>query len=214
MPAIHPRIRALAVGVSAIALVAIGVGGTVAASNPTTLYACYDAYGNVRMSDTAQCKLPGGGRLASWGTAAVSGPTGQTGIQGPTGATGAGGPTGATGVTGATGLTGATGPTGPTGPTGGARAWALIDGASATIVRGSGVLSVTRFQPGLYCILLDGISVNTIAAVVTPSNALPVHLYAEALPAGCSTQFTSGIQVSLWDAALAPTDAQFSIAVP
>ena len=95
MPAFHPRIRALAVGAAALALVAIGVGGTVAASNPATLYACYDVYGNVRMSDTAQCKLPGGGRLASWGTAAVPGPTG------PTGATGAQGPSGPIGPTGA-----------------------------------------------------------------------------------------------------------------
>ena len=98
MPASRSRLRALAVGASAIALVAIGVGGTVAASNPTTLYACYDVYGNVRMSDTAQCKLPGGGRLASWGTAAVSGPTGPTGpmgATGPTGAIGAQGPAGA-----------------------------------------------------------------------------------------------------------------------
>jgi hypothetical protein len=103
MSAFHPRIRALTVGVSAIALVAIGVGGTVAASNPATLYACYDTNGNVRMSDSAICKLPGGGRLASWGTAPVPGPTG------PTGATGAQGPSGTQGVA---------GPVGPIGPQG------------------------------------------------------------------------------------------------
>jgi hypothetical protein len=95
MSPFHPRIRALAVGASAIALVAIGVGGTVAASNPATLYACYDVNGNVRMSDSAICKLPGGGRLASWGTTGVPGPTGLTGATGPTGATGAQGPAGA-----------------------------------------------------------------------------------------------------------------------
>jgi hypothetical protein len=92
MIAFHPRIRALAVGGAAIALVAIGVGGTVAASNPATLYACYDTNGNVRMSDSAICRLPGGGRLASWGTAAVPGPTGATGPAGPSGPIG---PTGA-----------------------------------------------------------------------------------------------------------------------
>jgi hypothetical protein len=97
MPASRHRIRALAVGVGAFALVAVGVGGTVAASNPATLYACYDNYGNVRMGDTAQCKLPGGGRVVSWSTAGVPGPTGATGPQGPTGprgGTGASGPVG------------------------------------------------------------------------------------------------------------------------
>ncbi len=91
------RFRALAVGVAAFALIAVAAGGAFAASNPATLYACYDAYGNVRMSDVAQCRLPGGGRLVYWGTVAVPGPTG------PTGATGATGPTGPTGATGATG---------------------------------------------------------------------------------------------------------------
>jgi hypothetical protein len=95
MSAFHPRIRALVVGVSAVALVAIGVGGTVAASNPAMLYACYDVNGNVRMSDSAICKLPGGGRLASWGTTGVPGPTGPIGPTGLTGAQGAAG-TGAT----------------------------------------------------------------------------------------------------------------------
>jgi hypothetical protein len=94
MPAFHPRIRAAAVGVLALALLAVVAGGTFAASNPATLYACYDTSGNVRMSDSAICKLPGGGRLASWGTAGVPGPAGPTG---PIGATGPTGPTGATG---------------------------------------------------------------------------------------------------------------------
>ena len=95
MPSFNPRLRALVVGASALVLVTIGVGGTVAASNPPTLYACYDVNGNVRMSDSAICKLPGGGRLASWGTVGVAGPTGATGVAGPTGATGPTGPTGA-----------------------------------------------------------------------------------------------------------------------
>jgi hypothetical protein len=97
------RIRSLAIGVGASALVAVAAGGTFAASNPATLYACYDVYGNVRMGDTAQCKLPGGGRLVSWGSV---GPTGPTGPTGPMGATGPQGPIGAAG------------PSGPTGPAG------------------------------------------------------------------------------------------------
>ncbi|MCU0506504.1 MAG: hypothetical protein MUE82_12185 [Chloroflexi bacterium] len=95
MPAFRHRIRALAVGVGAFALVAVAAGGTFAASNPATLYACYDAYGNVRMGDTAQCKLPGGGRLVNWSTAGIPGPTGPTGATGPTGPTGPAGATGA-----------------------------------------------------------------------------------------------------------------------
>ncbi len=79
------RFRALAVGVAAFALIAVAAGGAFAASNPATLYACYDAYGNVRMSDVAQCRLPGGGRLVYWGTVAVPGPTGPTGATGATG---------------------------------------------------------------------------------------------------------------------------------
>ena len=85
MPAFHPRIRALAVGIGAFALVAVAAGGTFAASNPATLYACYDVYGNVKMGDTAQCKLAGGGRLVSWSTVGVPGPTGPMGPTGPTG---------------------------------------------------------------------------------------------------------------------------------
>ena len=89
MPRFHPRLRAVVVGASAIALVAIGVGGTVAASNPATLYACYDVNGNVRITDANTCKLPGGGRLASWGTTGTPGPVGATGVAGVTGTTGA-----------------------------------------------------------------------------------------------------------------------------
>ena len=95
MSAFRPRIRAAAVGIAAMALVAIGVGGTFAASNPPTLYACYDVNGNVRLSDKAMCQLPGGGRLASWGTAPVPGPTGATGATGAQGPSGPVGPTGA-----------------------------------------------------------------------------------------------------------------------
>jgi hypothetical protein len=106
MPAFRLRIRALAVGVAAFALVAVAAGGTVAASNPVTLYACYDVNGNVRVSDIAQCKLPGGGRLASFNTVGPAGPTG------PTGASGAAGPIGPAGPKGDTGAPGAPGPAG------------------------------------------------------------------------------------------------------
>jgi len=106
MSGFQPRLRALIVGVSALALVAIGVGGTVAASNPPTLYACFNTSGAVAMSTSAQCKLAGGGQLATINAAGVAG---SQGVAGPTGATGVAGPAGATGVAGLTGPTGATG---------------------------------------------------------------------------------------------------------
>ncbi len=109
------RLRMLAVGASAFILVAVGAGGALAASNPTTLYACYDVYGNVRMSDVNTCRLPTGGRLVPINVAGIPGPTGPTGPTGPQGATG---PRGATGPQGPAGDPGPTGPTGPTGPAG------------------------------------------------------------------------------------------------
>ena len=198
MPAFHPRTRALAVGVSAIALVAIGVGGTVAASNPPTLYACYDVNGNVRMSDSAICKLPGGGRLASWGTTGVPGPTGPVGATGPIGATGVAGPTGATGPS-------------------GVRAWAfvLFDG---TVSLGSNVSSVSHFATGSYCVFLNGIDANTVAAVVSPYGGLANKTFAVTDPGACGVGVgPRGIQVEVFDAAGAgvpPIDSGFSITVP
>jgi hypothetical protein len=88
MPSVPFGLRRMGVAFAALALVAVGAGSTLAASNPATLYACYDVYGNVKMSDTAQCKLAGGGRLVSWSTVGVPGPTGPVGPTGPTGPTG------------------------------------------------------------------------------------------------------------------------------
>ncbi len=104
--------------VSAFALVAVGAGGALAASTTSTLYACFDAYGNVRMTDLNTCKLPSGGRLVAITTSGATGPTGPRGAIGPTGATGLTGPAGATGLAGEIGETGPAGPTGDTGPTG------------------------------------------------------------------------------------------------
>jgi hypothetical protein len=87
---ILPGFRRIAVVGVAVAILGVGAGGTLAASVPTTLYACYDAYGNVRISDLNTCKLPAGGRLVPISTAGAAGPTGPTG---PAGATGPGGVT-------------------------------------------------------------------------------------------------------------------------
>jgi hypothetical protein len=106
MAVFDPRLRAAVVGASVFALAAVAAGGAIASSNPPTLYACYNTAGQVAMSDLNQCKLSGGGRLVSWGTAQIPGPTGPIG---PVGATGLTGPTGATGTAGATGPAGASG---------------------------------------------------------------------------------------------------------
>jgi hypothetical protein len=149
MPASRHRIRALAVGVGAFALVAVAAGGTFAASNPATLYACYDVSGNVRMSDVPQCKLATGGRLVNWSTVGVPGPVGATGATGPTGATGA---------------------TGPQGPSG-VRAWAKVND-DGSLFRSSGNVAVMPNVEGFggeYCVAVAGLSSidaeNTPAAV-------------------------------------------------
>jgi hypothetical protein len=109
----HSRIRAFAVGLSALALVTVAAGATFASSNPATLYACFDNFGSVRVSDKAMCMLPGGGRLVGFNTAGVQGPIGATGPTGATGGPGVAGPTGTSGPAGATGPTGTTGAKGP-----------------------------------------------------------------------------------------------------
>lgn len=113
---LRPRIRAAVVGVGAFFLVVVGAGGTLAASGPVTLYACYNAYGQVAVTDVNMCKLTGGGKLVGFNTVGPTGPQGPTGPVGPTGATGAAstvaGPIGPTGPTGATGATGAAGQSG------------------------------------------------------------------------------------------------------
>jgi hypothetical protein len=142
MRASFHRLRTLTVVTAAVALVTIGAGGTLAASTVPTLYACYNAAGQVAISDLNTCKLAGGGRLVQINAAGVPGPIGP---QGPVGATGATGGTGATGATGGTGATGATGGTGATGATGGTGA---TGATGATGPSGSATGFGTTATPG------------------------------------------------------------------
>ena len=64
-----------------------------------------NTYGQVAMSDVAQCKLTGGGRLVYWGTTPLPGPTGAVGPAGPTGAMGPTGPAGVAGSLATTSMT-------------------------------------------------------------------------------------------------------------
>ncbi len=141
MPAPLTRIRALLVTVAASVLVVVGAGGTLAASTPTTLYACYNAYGQVAVTDVNQCKLAGGGRLVAFNV------TGPTGPQGPTGATGPAGPTGATG---------ATGPAGPTGAPGIGQAWAKSVACHDTPKGQSTQVATLSLGPGSYYVSATG----------------------------------------------------------
>ncbi len=121
-------LRRTAVIGGATAIVVVGAGSVLAASAPITLYACYDAYGNVRITDLNTCRLPGGGRLVPINAAGVPGPQGDTGVPGPIGPQGIPGPQGAQGpqgVPGAQGPAGATGQTGVTGAQGPAGATGL-----------------------------------------------------------------------------------------
>ena len=199
MPALQPRVRALAVGAGVVSLVAVAAGGTIAGSNPATLYACFDAYGNVRMSDVAQCKLPGGGRLVYWGTTPVPGPTGPTG---------------------AAGATGATGPTGSTGPAGvsGVRAWAKVRGDGHIIGR-SNILGSVRADTGVYCVFPSPSAVpdpGTSAVVVTVNSVGPAVPLVFTQSDGCPGLSGNGTEVWLYAAWDTDTkvDAQFSIVYP
>jgi hypothetical protein len=173
MPAFHPRVRALVVGASALALVAVGVGGTVAASNPPTVYACFNTSGAVSMSASNTCLLPGGGRLATINASGVAGPAGATGVAGPTGATGVAGPTGTTG------------PTGATGPQGPASLSALV-GSPCSADGSSGVVAVaTGSGGGSVPITLSCTKTPTVT--VTGSGPLGVNLRDQTLLVNHST---------------------------
>src|SRR5262245_31069594 len=74
----------------------------------------------------------------------------RTSVVGVAGATGAPGPQGATGPQGAAGAAGPAGAPGGPGAPGTARAWATINGATATILRGANVASVAQLDPGGY----------------------------------------------------------------
>jgi hypothetical protein len=195
MPTFFPRIRALGVGASVFALLAVASGSVFAGGNPPMLYACYDVNGNVRMSDKNMCQLPGGGRLVNWSTVGVPGPGGATGPTGPQGATGAQGAAGPSGV----------------------RVWAYID-ADGTIVRGSGNLTVSHLSHA-YCIHLIGIDPTTVAAFVTPKkpglnvgNGVNI-IVPDPGETGCEI---AGIQVEIFDTlyGTGDQDAPFYFMVP
>ncbi len=109
MSALHPRIRVLLISATAILLVTLGAGGTLAASTAPTVYACFNANGQVAMASVPLCRLAGGGQLVQINGQGIAGPTG------PQGPIGAAGPAGPQGIPGANGATGATGPAGADG---------------------------------------------------------------------------------------------------
>ncbi len=183
MPAMRPRIRALMVGAGAFVLVVVVVGGAIAASNPPTLYACYNTSGQVAMSDIAQCKLTGGGRLVSWSTAGVPGPTGPAGATGPTG------------------------PAGPTGAAGdGVRTIAgLVQGADGAPMEGGGY-TAERILTGIYRITFPAGSFPT-QPIIT-ANPLGVDRYMSVGGVAFSPDGGGYVDLRVWQAGVL-SDATF-----
>jgi hypothetical protein len=173
MPAMRPRARALLVGAGAFVLAVVVVGGAIAASNPPTLYACYNTSGQVAMSDIAQCKLAGGGRLVYWSTAGVPGPTGPAGA------------------------TGATGPTGPTGvPGDGVRTISgIVQGADGAALYGGGYTS-SRLLTGIYRISFPAGSFTT-QPVIT-ANPLGVDRYITVSGIGLLPDGSGSVDLRVW----------------
>ncbi len=156
-------VRRMAVVAGAATVLALGAGSALAASAAPTLYACFDVYGNVRITDVNTCRLPAGGRLVPINAAGVPGPAGPAGVAGPTGAAG---PAGATGDM---------GPTGPTGP--GYKGWAWVH-ADGSLGSHYGVTLVTQnpVTPGVYCVVVPGYVrgepavVTAVATIMGPAN--------------------------------------------
>src|SRR5262245_22124001 len=143
----------------------------------------------------------------------------RTRVTGVAGATGIPGPQGAQGPPGAAGAAGAPGAPGAQGAPGTARAWALINGGSATesptIRLGVNVASVTRIGTGQYCVILGAGLTSDVAALVTPHAGSSQHRFAMTLPGGCGVgQQGNGIFVTTWDQTNAPVDALFSLRIP
>jgi pilus assembly protein FimV len=138
------------------------------------------------------------------------------GLAGATGAQGAQGPPGTIGPPGTAGAAGSPGAPGTPGAAGTARAWATINGASATILRGMNVTRVARAAPGLYCVFLAaGLDPNGVAALVTPHGAGGDRIFASTFPGLCGTTGPGGgVQVSTWNAANASVDASFDLLIP
>ena len=160
-------IRRIGVAAAAFALVTVAAGSALAASTPVTLYACFNSYGQVAITDVNTCRLAGGGRLVPINVSGAAGATGPAGATGATGATGAPGPAGATGLAGPTGADGATGPTGPTGPSAG---YAFQGAPMVTVTTGSAsqVIPEQPVAAGSYIVTWTA-SVQNADAPVSPA---------------------------------------------
>jgi hypothetical protein len=182
-------LRRVAVVAGVVAILGLGAGGALAASNPPTLYACFDVYGNVRITDINTCKLSTGGRLVAINAAGVAGPTGPMG------------------ATGATGPIGSTGPTGP-----GLKAWAYVK-ADRTILSGSGIDIVTAFGPA-YCLVVPGyvanepVIVSAVASFGQPANQ------AVRLDQDCYTFGQPGPMVQTYGPGGVPEPHDFTVMIP
>jgi len=163
---------------------------------------------NLKPGSIGLSALSPAARKALLGARGPAGDTGHVGAQGPQGPPGPTGPAGSNGAPGAPGAPGT------------ARAWARIDGSStgATILASANVSSVSRIDPGVYCVLLDpSLDAGKVAALVTPEGGSGNRVSASIAPGGCSTGGRSGVQVNIWNPAsvtLALVDGRFDLAIP
>ncbi len=151
----------------------------------------------------------------------IPGPRGPRGFNGFTGRPGSRGRTGATGRTGAIGDTGAIGPQGPTGT---ARAYAVVQPTSPSVVglvagQTVNITGVSEPNPGVYCVApAAGISPATDTAAVSPevsysSGGLPGAIAVNAQHPHCPTGFEVDTYAPPADTTLTSGYA-FSIVIP
>ncbi len=105
------------------------------------------------------------------------------------------------------------GEAGPRGPAGTARAWALVT-SSGKITKGEGVASVHPISTGSYCVFLEGLPPNELAAVASPTAGTSERVYASTYSGGCSVGGEEGVQVSIWNGSDELANLGFSLVIP
>lgn len=156
--------------------------------------------------------LGGTGWAVTGGTSQKAGPAakskadarGPRGPRGPRGLRGLRGPAGPAGPAGAAGAAGPAGPTGPAGPAATAL-WAFVD-STGTLIRNKGAVSALKLATGQYQVIFNQ-DVTACSYEATQSTAFGDII---ALP---RFAVAAGVLVLTSDAAAAPADRGFSLAV-
>lgn len=127
------------------------------------------------------------------------------------------GNSGRTGPAGPAGAQGAAGQNGEAGPAGQARAYAVVEpGSSSILAAGSrGVLSATVVEASFTCVILEpAINLQT-AVVLVAARSAGADFNVTALPRGCEVGAAKGVRVETYNPNGTPRDdVPFSILVP